>query len=122
MKPQEQLENAVGSKLPAKVPEIELQPVAAPADAPEVTAVPNAFTTAFRGRINGVVIARGFHAGINANSRVLISISEFGGDRFIGSARMAVYNIAPFNGGFAAWLEISWPTALNVHLDVFVDP
>ena len=43
-------------------------------------------------------------------------------DHFIGSARMAVYNIAPYNGGFRAWVDISWGSPLNVRFDVLVDP
>ena len=86
-----------------------------------------AFTTFWTWRANGVHRAVRFnHAGINANSRVFVSISEFNSDaainRFIGHAKMAVYNVAPFNGGFFAWVEISWSTALNARFDVFVDP
>jgi hypothetical protein len=85
------------------------------------------FTTFWTWRANGVHQAVRFnHSGINANSRVFVSISEFNSDaavnRFIGSARMAVYNVAPFNGGFFAWVEISWSSPLNVRFDVLVDP
>jgi hypothetical protein len=85
-----------------------------------------AFTTAYTWRANGVHRAVRFdHGGVFANSRVLLNISEFSTDaqhRFIGAARMAVYNIAPFNGGFFAWVEISWSSPLNIRFDVFVDP
>jgi len=30
--------------------------------------------------------------------------------------------IAPFNGGFFAWVEINWSSPLNVRFDIFVDP
>ncbi len=85
------------------------------------------FTTFWTWRANGVFQAVRFnHSAINANSRVFVSISEFGSDarqdRFIGSARMAVYNVAPFNGGFFAWVEISWANPLPVRFDVLVDP
>ena len=87
----------------------------------------NSFTTFWTWRANGVFKAVRFnHPGINANSRVFVSISEFNSDaqvnRFIGDAKMAVYNVAPFNGGFFAWVEISWNNPLNVRFDVFVDP
>jgi hypothetical protein len=85
------------------------------------------FTTFYTWRANGVHTAVRFdHAGINANSRVFVALSEFNSDaqinRFIGAAKMTVSNIAPFNGGFFAWVEISWNTALNVRFDVLVDP
>ncbi|MET3129982.1 hypothetical protein AAKU55_000223 [Oxalobacteraceae bacterium GrIS 1.11] len=85
-----------------------------------------AYTEYFTWRANGVFHALRFNdTRINANSRVLVNISEFSSDaqhRFIGAARMAIYNIAPFNGGFFAWVEISWGSPLNVRFDVFVDP
>jgi len=87
----------------------------------------SAFTTFWTWHGNGVVQRLRFnHPAINANSRVIVSISEFGTNasttRFIGSARMNVYNVAPFNGGFFAWVEVSWASALNVRFDVFVEP
>ncbi len=85
-----------------------------------------AFTTAYTWRANGVHRAVRFNSTrVFADSRVFVNISEFSSDaqhRFIGSARMAVYNIAPFNGGFFAWVEISWSSPLNIRFDVFVDP
>lgn len=85
------------------------------------------FTTFWTWRGNGVRTRLNFsHASINANSRVFVSISEFNSDarvnRFIGDARMAVYNVAPYNGGFLAWVEVSFSSALNVRFDVLVDP
>lgn len=84
------------------------------------------FTTYYTWRANGVIHPVNFsNANIKANSRVFVNISEFSAnaqDRFVGSARMAVYNIAPYNGGFRAWVEISWGSPLNVRFDVFVDP
>ena len=84
------------------------------------------FSTFYTWKANGVFPAVRFnHASINANSRVFVNISEFSTDaqhRFIGAARMGVYNIAPFNGGFFAWVEISWPAPLNIRFDVLVDP
>lgn len=85
-----------------------------------------AFTTYYTWSANGVHPSVNFaNANVKANSRVLLNISEYGAtpqDRFIGSARMAVYNIAPYNGGFKAWVDISWGSPLKVRFDVFVDP
>ena len=85
------------------------------------------FTTYWTWRANGVFHPVTFyHSAINANSRVFVSISEFNSDaainRFIGLARMAVYNVAPFNGGFNAWVEISWGNPINARFDVLIDP
>ncbi|WP_257572470.1 hypothetical protein [Janthinobacterium sp. UMAB-56] len=85
-----------------------------------------AFTTYYTWSANGVHPSVNFtNANVKANSRVLLNISEYGAnaqDRFIGAARMAVYNIAPYNGGFRAWVDISWGSPLKVRFDVFVDP
>jgi hypothetical protein len=86
------------------------------------------FTTFFTWRGNGVHQALGpfNHPSITANSRVFVSVSEFQSDarinRFIASARMDVHNVAPFNGGFFAWVEIGWNSPLNARFDVLVDP
>lgn len=85
-----------------------------------------AFTTFYTWTANGVHPSVNFaNANVKANSRVLLNISEYAAtpqDRFIGAARMAVYNIAPYNGGFRAWVDISWGSPLKVRFDVFVDP
>ncbi len=85
-----------------------------------------AFTTYYTWTANGVHPSVNFaNANVKANSRVFLNISEYAAtpqDRFIGAARMAVYNIAPYNGGFLAWVEISWGSPLKVRFDVFVDP
>ena len=63
---------------------------------------------------------------INANSRVVASMSEYGTapylDRFIGAARMTVHNVRPYNGGFNAWVDVEWDYPLNVRVDFFVEP
>lgn len=33
-----------------------------------------------------------------------------------------LYNVAPFNGGFLAWVDVSWGYSLNVRFDVLVGP
>ncbi|MEH2253714.1 hypothetical protein [Nostoc sp.] len=85
------------------------------------------FTTFFTFRGYGIIKALTFTLpAIQASSRVFVSISEFNSDaqinRIIGDAKMAVYNVAPFNGGFLAWVEISWDEPLNVRFDVLIDP
>jgi hypothetical protein len=91
----------------------------------ELSAV--SFTTFYTWRANGVHRnVRFSHPAVKANSRVFLSISEYGNDpnttRFIGGAKMEVLNVAPFNGGFFAWVEISWGSPLNIRFDVLVDP
>jgi len=85
-----------------------------------------AFSTYYTWRANGVhQQVRFANANVNANSRVLVNISEYNGTaqgRFIGAARMAVYNIAPYQGGFLAWVEIDWQNPLPIRFDVVVDP
>jgi hypothetical protein len=84
------------------------------------------FTTYFIWRANGVQANVNFsQASVRANSRVFMNISEYGAnpqERFIGAARMAVYNIAPYDGGFRAWVDISWNSPLNIRFDVLIDP
>ena len=129
MKSEQQAVSTSSSAAPSTFAELELhhsgvdQPIAA---SKGVAAVPNAFSTFFTQRYNGAAVGTARHPSINANSRVFVSISEFSAnptaDRFIGSARMAVYNIAPFNGGFKVWTDVSWSSPLNVRIDVLVDP
>ena len=97
------------------------------ADDPHADLSTSSFTTFWTWRANGVFKAVRFnHPSVNANSRVFVSVSEFNSDarvnRFIGDAKMAVFNVAPFNGGFFAWVEISWSTPLNARFDVLIDP
>lgn len=122
-----QAQDRVGSNL---LEELELPQHAGGSEQPEDTARSlgaGSFTTYYTWRGNGVVQALRFnHGSINANSRVFVSISEYGTDaattRFIGSASMQVLNVAPFNGGFLAWVVVDWSTLLNIRFDVLVDP
>lgn len=86
----------------------------------------NSFTSFWTWRGNGSHVLNFTHGGINANSRVFVSLSEFNSDaaqnRFVGAARMQVANVAPYNGGFFAWVDVAWDNALNVRFDVLVDP
>ena len=84
------------------------------------------FSTFFTWRGNGIVRFPCFDSRITANSRVFVSISEFNSDarqnRFIGDAYMSVLNVSPFNGGFWIRINVGFSQALNVRLDVLVDP
>jgi len=117
-----------GSNLPEKIDEQpKLEGGAAKASPTPAVLGTGSFTTFWTWRGNGVAKNLNFtHPAINANSRVFVSISEFNSDarinRFIGDARMAVYNVAPYNGGFHAWVEVSWSNPLNARFDVLVDP
>ncbi len=61
---------------------------------------------------------------IRAGSTVLAAISEYRDNprtsRFIGSARMAVYNIAPYAGGVRLWIEVSWGSPLPTVIDLLI--
>jgi hypothetical protein len=60
---------------------------------------------------------------INCNSRVFVSICEFGGGAqcgFVGSARYTVHNVAPFNGGVTVWINIEYNSDIRVHFDYLV--
>src|SRR6476659_6561876 len=121
-------ENQVGSNLPqAAVEPPKLEGGATKSGVTQAALGTGSFTTFWTWRGSGVQKRVNFpHPSINANSRVFVSLSEFNSDarvnRFIGDARMAVYNVAPYNGGFLAWVEVSFSTALNVRFDVLVDP
>ncbi|GAA1194600.1 hypothetical protein GCM10009654_59640 [Streptomyces hebeiensis] len=58
----------------------------------------------------------------NRNSSVVVSISEIdaNGNAFIGAARLAVYNVAPRDGGYDLWVEISWNSDLRYRITVLV--
>jgi hypothetical protein len=85
-----------------------------------------AFSTWYYWRAHGVFQnVRFVQRSVRADSRVFVNISEYGNtpqQRFIGAARLGVYNIAPYDGGFLAWVEIGWGNDINVRFDVLVDP
>ena len=123
------VENRTGSNLAPETTDLPLEQdgqAAQDAAAQDLNLSAAAFTTYYTWTANGVHPSVNFaNANVKANSRVLLNISEYGAtpqNRFIGSARMAVYNIAPYNGGFRAWVDISWGSPLKVRFDVFVDP
>lgn len=117
-----------GSGLPEVIENLPVERGGAAADEIQPVFGPGAtaFSTWYYWRANGVFRNVRFNQrSVRADSRVFVNISEYGTspqDRFIGAARMAVYNIAPFDGGFFAWVEISWGSPLNVRFDVLVDP
>ncbi|WP_159466686.1 M12 family metallopeptidase [Dyadobacter sp. 3J3] len=61
---------------------------------------------------------------IHAGSNVNVAISEFSTDprstRFIGSARMGVFNSAPYEGGVKVWAEINWSSPINICFDLLI--
>ncbi|EZP40527.1 hypothetical protein JAB6_16850 [Janthinobacterium sp. HH104] len=123
------VENHTGSNLAPETTDLPLEQdgqASQDAAAQDLNLSAAAFTTYYTWTANGVHPSVNFaNANVKANSRVLLNISEYGAtpqNRFIGSARMAVYNIAPYNGGFRAWVDISWGSPLKVRFDVFVDP
>ena len=84
---------------------------------------PNTYYYNFRG--NGVLLLNIPCPDINASSSVLAAISEYNTNsrvnRFQGAAKMAVYNIAPYQGGVFILAEVSWASPLNTSLDLLVN-
>lgn len=86
----------------------------------------SAFSTYFTFRGNNEWKLTCRHPNINATSRVFISISEYDTDpqinRFVGLAKLQVFNVSPFNGGVVVWINIGWGSTINIRLDVLVEP
>jgi len=64
---------------------------------------------------------------INPNARVFAELSEFDArgpvyGRFLGAARMTVHNVAPGWGYVDVWTDVEWGSALNVRMDLLIDP
>ena len=101
------------------------KPLAKPGLNPELSPYSYSAYCAYHYNGSGVIINCSDRR-INANSRVVASISEYSTDprlnRFIGAARMTVHNLSPYNGGFRAWTDVEWPWPLNVRVDFFVEP
>lgn len=63
---------------------------------------------------------------VHAGSTVLLSPSEYSNvnspavSRFVGSARFAIFNIAPREGGVQIWAEVNWPNPLNIYFSILV--
>jgi hypothetical protein len=118
------LDVAAGSNLPVKMEHGKPGEPAKVKESAELS--PGSFSTFYTWRGNGTTRLNCGHAAINANSRVVASISEYNTDprqnRFIGDAAMLVYNVAPYNGGVVIRLSVGWNSPLNVRVDVFVEP
>lgn len=86
----------------------------------------SSFSTYYTWRGNGGVKLNCGNGSINSNSRVVAAISEYNTDptqnRFIGSASMQIYNVAPYNGGVVIWLYVNWNNPLNVRVNLLIDP
>ncbi|OUJ74710.1 hypothetical protein [Hymenobacter crusticola] len=114
-----------GSNLPAKIETAKSgEPETAKKGASELSAA--SFSTYYTWRGSGTVVLNCGHPNIRSSSRVVASISEYNTDpnqnRFIGNAPMLVYNVAPYNGGVMIRLNVGFSSALNVRVDVVVDP
>ncbi len=65
--------------------------------------------------------------GIHAGSSVMMSISEYSnpanpaGSRFIGSAKYAVNNVTPFEGGVKVWVDVNWPNPIYIYFDLLIN-
>ncbi|REE98625.1 hypothetical protein [Thermomonospora umbrina] len=55
------------------------------------------------------------------STRVTVSIVEVDGNNvpFIGSARMTVHNVRPYQGGVHTWVNIEWSSALRIRASFF---
>jgi hypothetical protein len=90
------------------------------------------FTVTETGQPNGVITGHGTFTfdvsgiGVNRTKGVLATISEVGvgpsgqfDQPFRGSATMSVLNISPQdNGNVLLWLEVNWPSDVNVRLQL----
>jgi kumamolisin len=112
---------AVGSNLPAQAVTVRGQRDGVVA---RMSGVSYSGFATWRG--NGQVNLTITDPNITVDSRVVASPCEYATDprlnRFIGSAQMAISNVAPANGSFQVWLNVNWASPLNVRVDYFVDP
>lgn len=80
------------------------------------------WSTYYTLRGNGTLHANIANPKIRANTSVYAAISEYSSNprqtRFVGSAKMRVFNVTPYNGGVQVWAEVSWPSPLNVVIDL----
>lgn len=87
---------------------------------------PSSFSTYYYLRSHESLIVNYSHSAIHANSRVVVSASEYkinpSTDRFIGAESFQTWNVAHYNGGFHVWANVNWSTPLNIRIDAFVDP
>ena len=78
-------------------------------------------------RGNGSFVLNINWGGIHAGSSVMISISEYSntanprGTRFVGSAKFAVNNVSPFEGGVKVWVDVSWPNPIYIYFDILIN-
>ena len=82
------------------------------------------FSTYYTWRGCGTVNLNITNSNIHAGSAVYAAISEYTSNprqtRFIGSARMGICNISPYEGGVHIWAEINWSSPINVCIDLAV--
>lgn len=67
---------------------------------------------------HGQVILNATSNVFTAGTRVVASIVEVdnAGVPFIGSARMTIHNVRPYQGGVQVWANIEWNTNLRVRV------
>jgi hypothetical protein len=115
-----------GSNLPEEVVEAKRAESSQKSGEMKLQLSSGSFSTYYTWRGFGTVKLNCGNSAIRANSRVFASISEYNTDptqnRFIGDAFMVIYNIAPYNGGVIVRLNVGFSSALNVRVDVLVDP
>lgn len=80
------------------------------------------WSTYYTLRGNGTVRLNVTNPKIRSNTSVYASISEYSTNprqtRFVGAAKMRVYNISPYDGGCFIWADISWASPLNTVIDI----
>lgn len=122
--PVDLLSRALGSNLPAHSIAVQAAGRTGAAAKPSVSGASYTSFALWHG--SGLVRLQINDPSITADSRVFVSLSEYSTDarlnRFVGSAQMSVLNVAPTNGAVVVLANVSWPNALNVRFDYFVDP
>ena len=80
------------------------------------------WSTYYTLRGNGTVRLNVTNPKIHSGTSVYAAISEYSSNprqtRFVGAAKMRVFNISPYEGGVFIWAEISWASPLNTVIDI----
>ncbi len=118
------LSRALGSNSPAHCVVVQAEGRNGAAAKPSVSAASYTNFALWHG--SGLVRLQINDPNITADSRVFVALSEYSTDarlnRFIGSAQMSILNVSPANRAVVVLANVSWPNALNVRFDYFVDP
>ena len=80
------------------------------------------WSTYYTLRGNGTVRLNVTNPKLHSTTSVYAAISEYSSNprqtRFVGAAKMRVFNISPYEGGVFIWAEISWASPLNTVIDI----